>query len=202
MITVRSKSRPELLDRVESFGFVAFDNGDYDLNLIAERRLTNRKHNSFDDVFNIVYKIGDLWITESGACTIDPGRYWLTKEDYKGCAVYYHPQQARSAYRLGNHRGNSSHPALLQKKAVKYWRDWDKDEQAEYEGEIHTGRIGLNIHRSSTREGGSKYVEKWSAGCIVWKDSKDHLRMIELCKLQRDKRGWHNFSFTLIPQEV
>ena len=202
MIRMESTTRPEILDRVESFGFVTFDSGDYDLNLIAVRRLQNRQHNRFDDMFYIVYRLGDIWVTERGACTTDPGRYWLTKEDYKGCAVYYHPQQARSAYRLGKHRGNASHPALLQKKAVKYWRDWDKDEQAEYEGEIHSGRIGLNIHRSSTREGGSKYIEKWSAGCIVWKDSKDHLRMIELCKFQRDKRGWHNFSFTLIPEEV
>ena len=202
MVVVRSKERPELLDRVESFGFKAFETGEYNLNLIAVRTLKNRKHNSFDDVFHIVYRKDGMWITESGACTTDPGRYWLTKEDYKGCAIYYHPQQARGAYRLGNHRGNISHPALLQKKAVKYWRDWDKDEQAEYEGEIHSGLIGLNIHRSSTREGGSVYVDKWSAGCIVWQDSRDHLRMIDLCNNQINVNGWHNFTFTIIPQEV
>ena len=143
----------------------------------------------------------DFWVEEWGPATTDPGSYWLTKPDYKPCAIYYHPQQARGAYEIGLHRG--SYTALVQRRPVKFWRDGNKDEHADYYGVLYTDVIGLNIHRSSTRPEGGQTVDKWSAGCQVWKYAADHARMIELCKLQLQHHPtWTKFTYTLIPEET
>ena len=198
-----SKRRPPILDRVESFGFKVFEEPNYDLNIIGVRKIHNRQDNEFDDTIHVCYRMLDIWVHEWGPATTDPGSYWLTKPDYKPCAIYYHPQQARGAYQIGFHRGNSSHEGLKQVRPVKFWRDSNKDEHADYAGFVHKDLIGLNIHRSSTRPEGSHYVNKWSAGCQVFKYARDLARLIELCKLQIEHHpNWaKEFTYTLIPEE-
>ena len=192
---------PPLLKRVESFGFKVFSSGDYDLNIIGERRMIDRQDNRFDDWIHVAYPLGYEWIIETAEATTDPGRYWLTKPDYKACAVFHHPQQCRGAYKLGLHR--SSYKALCQRKPVFFWRDQNKDAHADYRGRVVRGLIGLNVHRSSkSRKDGSTYVDKWSAGCQVYKVNNDFLRLIELCEKQIETLGYDSFTYTLIPQEV
>ena len=200
MIVKHFDELPPILRKVKQHGFKVFSAGDYDLNIVAERKIQGRTDNEFDDVLHIAYLLEGKWIVESGAATTDAGRYWLTKPDYKPCAVYLHPQQARGAYQLGLHRGK--YEALVQRKPVLFWRDGNKDAHVDYSSSVaYSDIIGLNIHRASTKNGGSKYVDRWSAGCIVWKHSSDHERMISLCKKQVEKQGWHKFTFTLIPEE-
>lgn len=186
---------PNILNVVKQHGFVIFDDGDYDLNIIGIRNVKNPKDNLFDDEIVIAYRLNEKWITETAAFTTDPGRYWLTKPDYKACAVYYHPQQARGAYKIDLHRG---YKALRQIQPVQFWRDTNKDEHANYEGAIHKGLIGLNIHRSSTNKGGSTYVDRWSAGCQVFQNNDDFQRFLELCENQIKSLGYRTFTYTLI----
>ena len=200
MIKNIHERKPKILRKVESFGFKTFDSGEYDLNIIGLRTIQGRIDNQFDDFIYIVYRLGDVWVEEYGEATTDPGRYWLEKPDYKPCAVYVHPQQARGAYEIGYHRGK--YEALCQRKPVLFWRDGNKDAHVDYNSSVaYNDTIGLNLHHATSKEGGSVYVDKWSAGCQVWKHASDHKRMIELCKLQIQKRGWKNFTYTLITDE-
>jgi len=190
---------PDILWTVKKHGFVVFEDGDYDLNIIGVRNVINPQPNRFDDKIIIAYMLDGQWITEEADFTTDPGRYWLQKPDYKPCAVYYHPQQARGAYKIGQHRG---YRALKQVQKVKYWRDGDKGEHANYEGHVYKDLIGLNIHRSSLREGGSTYVDKWSAGCQVFQNNNDFQRFLELCDMQIKHLGYRTFTYTLITNEA
>lgn len=190
---------PPILWNVKRHGFAIFDDGDYDLNIIGIRNIVDPQPNIFDDEIAIVYPLNGSWVEERAPFTTDPGRYWLQKPEYKPCAVYYHPQQARGAYKIGLHRGK--YKALTQHRAVKYWRDANKDEHADYSGEIYRSIIGLNIHRSSTKQGGSAYVDRWSAGCQVFQNTDDYDRFIELCDLQVQNLGYRTFTYTLITNE-
>ncbi len=200
MIREEFTELPPILQKVKDQGFKVFKSGDYDLNIVGLRTIQGRKDNEFDDRIFIAYLLDGKWIVESGEATTDAGRYWLTKPDYKPCAVYLHPQQARSAYEIGLHRGK--YEALVQRKPVLFWRDGNKDSHVDYNSSVaYHDKIGLNIHRATAKEGGSSYVERWSAGCQVWKYRSDHERMITLCKRQIEKRGWNRFTYTLITDE-
>jgi len=189
---------PELV-KVKEAGFVVFEDGNYDLNIVGFRKLGDPDgFNQFNDRICIIYKLNQKWIVEEGAATTDAGRYWLTKADYKPCAIMFHPQQARGAYQLGLHGGK--YEALRQWKPVKFWRDGNKDEHLNYDGPVYKDLIYLNIHRSSVREHGSLYVDKWSAGCQVWQDPKDHARMVELCYKQIESLNYRTFTYTLLAE--
>ena len=184
-----------MMELVKERGFVVFESGDYDLNIIGLRNLADKDSNLFNDTLHIVYKLGEKWIDESCQCTTDPGAYWLQKPDYKPCAIYYHDQQARGAYQIGLHKGK---PALRQVKPVKFWRDGNKDQHMDYEGVVYTDLIYVNIHRASTRPQGSHYVNKWSGGCQVLKYSTDMDRLFELANHQVDSLGYQSFTYTLL----
>ena len=196
---------PPILDRVLLHGFKIFYDAPFDLNIIGERSIPG-KDNQFDDLINVVYKdeLG-RWIQEVFEATTDPGRYWLTKPDYKPCAIMVHPQQARGAYKIGLHRG--SYNCLKQWRPVKLWRDSNMDEHADYTAPDGTDLpitrelVGINIHRSTTKKAGSYYVNKWSAGCQVFKYPQDFERFMELARLQIEMCDYHTFTYTLIPRE-
>lgn len=195
MIKKKYACLPPVLQQVLDHGYVVFNDGDYDLNIIGLRNVSNPIPNEFDDRLIVAYTINGEWYTEQATITTDAGRYWLQKADYKPCAVYKHPQQARGAYKIGLHRGKIG---LRQIQKVQFWRDGDKDEHANYGGHVYKDLIGLNIHRSSEREGGAKYVDRWSAGCQVFKYIDEFNRFIELCKLQELSLNYHTFTYTLL----
>jgi hypothetical protein len=143
---------PAVLDDVAKHRFTVFTQGDYNFNIIGVRNLDSSSVNRFDDTIYVCWKVGFEWKMFKAPITTDPGRYWLEKPDYKPCAVMYHNQQVRSAYKFGLHRG--SYKALVQAKPIKYWRDGNKDAHIDYTGTIYNDIIGLNIHRASTRQDG------------------------------------------------
>lgn len=190
---------PPILKKIQDYGFAIFDHGDYDLNIIGIRNLNSSQDNLFDDKLIVAYKTGDLWNTEEFIITTDAGRYWLTKPDYKPCAIFKHPQQCRGAYKIGLHRGK--YEALTQQYPVTFWRDGNKDEHADYNcSKEYRAVIGLNIHRASTKPSGSHFVDKWSAGCQVFKyaDDRGFKRFMWLCKKQIESLGYRSFTYTLI----
>lgn len=188
--------KPEILAKIEQYGFKVFDDGPYDLNIIGVRNLENNA-NQYDDKLHVCYLSEDgHWKEDIFQVSTDPGRYWLEKEDYKACAVYKHPQQARGAYKVGLHRGN--YEALVQWRPVEYWRDGNKDEKADYGGEVFKDTIGLNIHRSSIHD--SDEINKYSAGCIVFSKMADWEAFMKLVHKQKRTMGYHTFTFTLIAE--
>ena len=63
----------------------------------------------------------------------------------------------------GLHGGK--YECLRQYQPIKFWRDRNFDDKADYIGEVHKDLIFVNIHRASIR--GSIKVDRYSAGCIV-----------------------------------
>jgi hypothetical protein len=195
MIKDISEHMPKVLQLVQRRGFKVFQDGDYDMNIVAIRRLKDRTNNAFDDVIHFVYRKDGVWVDEYCSCTTDPGTYWLTKKDYRkdGVAILVHDQQARGAYKIGTHKG---YEALEQVQNVSIWRDNNFDDTADYAcSEVHKGVFKCNIHKAGTD---STQVNKWSAGCIVIAKRNDYLRVMHLAKKQVLSLGYKTFTLTLL----
>ena len=195
--------RPKILDIVDSLGFDTFENGDWDLNIIGIRNKTgDAMPNKFDDQLAVVYKSDGNWVQERFRCTTDPGFYHLQHPGrVAGTAIMVAPQQARSKYIIRKHAGK--YPALCLDRAhtVRVWRDGNRDQVLDYGGPEFAG-YGINIHRATTRRGGSVNVDKWSAGCTVISDPDDFDRFMWLCRQQKEIRGWSRFTYTLIDDKT
>ena len=78
---------------------------------------------------------------------------------------------------------------MPKRRKVKVWRDNNKDNILDWEGEIYTGeKFGINIHRAGVR---SEIVGGWSAGCQVIANIKDFKRMMALAYTQEEKEKTH-----------
>ncbi|MEW7277894.1 hypothetical protein ABW636_04810 [Aquimarina sp. 2201CG1-2-11] len=157
-------------------------------------RSTNEIANSFDDWLYLIYK-DENQNTEvhEFPITTDPGAYWLKNpSNINGTAILV-PGQYKDAYRIGLHRGK--YEALKQHKPVKVWRDNTRDTILDKEGKVYEGIFGINIHRSNARTE-SSIVEKWSAGCQVFKRVSDFSFLMLICK----RSGYKNFTYTLLEE--
>jgi hypothetical protein len=103
--------------------------------------------------------------------------------------------QYRGSHQLGLHQGK--YQALTQKNPLPVFRDKDKDSEYDLIPEsIQTGIFGINIHRSNPYTE-SELVDKWSAGCQVFKRVKDFNLFMGLCR--KSSKIWGNsFTYTLI----
>ena len=191
---------PSILKFVEKHGFTVFRNGNYNLNIIGVRNLSQRRAGLFDDKMYIVFKKNGVWQQWTADITTDPGRYYLEKEDYRedGVAILVHPQQCRGAYKLGRH-GRTRYKSLVQRKEVEIWRDNNHDSILDFGSEIHKGYFGINIHRASTNPNGTKHVSVWSAGCQVFENILDYEIFIDLCYRSAEIYG-DCFTYTLLAQ--
>ena len=190
--------KPTILKKVIDHGFMVFDDGDYDLNIIAVRNLENTP-NVFDDKLHVVYLLGGEWKEHIYQVTTDPGRFYLddpTYRDGKGVAVIYHPQQARGAYKIVLHGGK--YEALRQFRPIQFWRDRNFDDKADYTGPVHKDLIYVNIHRASIK--GSTKINKYSAGCIVFANPDEFSQFMGLASKQIESLGYRTFTLTIIAE--
>jgi len=182
---------------LESKGYAFFTNGVYNLNIIGIRN-PNLVANSFDDTMVVIYKFGGEWITKVYPITTDAGTYWLKNPlSNKGTAILV-PNQYRGVYSIDLH--NNKYIALCQRNGkVEVYRDNDKDLILDMDSaKIEKGMFGINIHRSNPFSESLK-VDKFSAGCQVFKRVKDFNEFIEIC--QKSKALWGNsFTYTLIKE--
>jgi hypothetical protein len=182
---------------LESKGYAFFTNGVYNLNIIGIRN-PNLVANSFDDTMVVIYKIGGEWITKVYPITTDAGTYWLKNPmSNKGTAILV-PNQYRGVYSIDLH--NNKYLALCQRNGkVEVYRDNDKDLILDMDSaKIEKGMFGINIHRSNPFSESLK-VDKFSAGCQVFKRVKDFNEFMEIC--QKSKALWGNsFTYTLIKE--
>jgi hypothetical protein len=182
---------------LESKGYAFFTNGVYNLNIIGIRN-PNLVANSFDDTMVVIYKIGGEWITKVYPITTDAGTYWLKNTlSNKGTAILV-PNQYRGVYSIDLH--NNKYLALCQRNGkVEVYRDNDKDLILDMDStKIEKGMFGINIHRSNPFSESLK-VDKFSAGCQVFKRVKDFNEFMKIC--QKSKALWGNsFTYTLIKE--
>lgn len=180
--------RPPLLDAIENLGYVVFESGLYNLNIIGIRNKGSQA-NTFDDRICVVCRDEKGWITRTWPCTTDPGTYWRENPmSIDGTAIVV-PGQYRGIYRIGKHRGR--YDALVQTAGpIKVYRDSNKDEILDM-GNASDGYFGINIHKAGTD---SSVVDRWSAGCQVFAKEADFDEFMRLC----EEQPWDKFSYTLI----
>jgi len=201
-------SKQEIVDVMGSKGYVFFDRGRYNLNIIGIRS-TNSQSDSFDDEIHVLYK--DQHGNEKHEvfpCTTDPGKHWLLNPlNIRGTIILV-PGQYRSVYKIGLHnrsRPSKSYKALEQIKPMTYVRDNSKDAKLDlnlyldsnnYESSI----AKTNIHRASQWKE-TLNVGRYSAGCQVIQSPTKFDRFISLCESQVEWGSGETFTYTLLEEK-
>lgn len=177
-------------------GYVLFDKGDYNLNLIGVRR-SNNVANEFDDFFVTLYKVKGAWRYNWYYATTDAGKFYLENPIVKqGCALLKEGQY-RGAYQIGMHKGQ--YEALVQRKPVTVYRDNNRDTVLDLGSPTETGIFGINIHKGSDFQ--TNYtVDKWSAGCQVIQNVSDFHEVMRLCRHSANLYG-NTFTYTLLNEK-
>ena len=191
-------TRKQIQIAVQELGYKWFEgSNDYDVNIVGVRNSSTYKKvtNQFDDYLTLSYQIEGEWKFYCWEVTTDPGSYWMEHPINKdGCAILV-PGQYRGSHEIGLHQGK--YEALKQKKSVKVYGDDNKDDVYDTdEDTIKEGIYGINIHRSNPYDE-SYYVNKWSAGCQVFKKVKDFNMLMDICYKAKDQWG-NSFTYTLI----
>ncbi len=188
----------QILLRAKEAGHKVFVTGQYNMNIIGIRS-KSRIANAFDDQMHVIYfDENDNLCHHKWVITTDPGTYWLENPmKVEGTAILV-AGQYRGVYKVGLHKG---YEALCQRGGtVKVWRDGDRNETLDMEVDSQVeGYFGINIHRATTRQEGSRNVEKWSAGCQVFQKPDDFANFMEIVKKQTEAHPtWTKFTYTLL----
>ena len=179
-------------------GYVYFNKGKYNLNIIGVRRADTKVTNQFDDYIVVEYiDMYGIKTREVFAATTDPGLSSITNPiSSKGCAILA-PGQYRSCWKLGYHKGK--YEAIVQYKPVKVYRDNNKDVIYDFNPKtVEEGTFGINIHKAGTH---STQVDNWSAGCQVLANKEDFDRLMKLAHRQISQGYGKLFTYTLINEE-
>ena len=151
---------------MKASGYAVFENDvkNYNLNIAGIRHTTNVP-NAFDDLLCVFWKYNGAWTLRVFPCTTDPGTYWLKNPENKLGTAIVKEGQYKGVWKLGLHQGK--YKALVQKNPITVIRDFDRDNELDYDsGKEETGIFGINCHRAN-ENGKSVNVDKWSAGCQV-----------------------------------
>ena len=180
------EDEPTILKALRKLGYSVHENGQ--CNIIGVRS-SNSKANSFDDEIHLIWK-QDGWQHKTYPCTCDPGMYWLEHPSkVEGTAILI-PGQYVDTYKFDLHAGR--YETLCQRGGtVKVWRDNNRDSTLDHNGEEDEGWFGINIHHAGTD---STNVERWSAGCQVFKRLEDWEEAVQIWK----STGAEWFTYTLI----
>ena len=166
----------------------------YNVNIVGVRN-TNGRPNKFDDMLLVVYRDAHKrWSVDSYQITTDPGLYWLKKPMNVNGAAILCPGQYRGVYRISKHRGR--YDALCQRAGdVTVWRDDNRDPNHDMDDSTRdTGSFGINIHKGGRN---SSVVNKWSAGCQVFKNDGD-FKLFMSTMYEAKKRFGNSFTYTLV----
>ena len=186
---------------MQRLGYVFFEKGAYNLNIIGVRS-SERVSNKFNDNLVVIYKRsnGD-WVADNYRITTDPGLYWLENPtNVNGTAILV-PDQYRGVYKIDGH-GKSKYEALCQRLGkVRVYRDSNRDEVHDMDSStIMEGYYGINIHRASKVRDISENVDKWSAGCQVFRSSVDFNEFMSIVNTSAERYG-NSFTYTLLNEE-
>jgi hypothetical protein len=175
----------------------------YRLNIWGFRANTE-KPNVFDDELHVFTNISQTkiakWAYLVFKITTDPGTYWLKNPMNPQGTAILKAGQYRDTYRIDRHR--NKYYALCQRLAkVTVIRDYDRDAVLDFNnGKEQTGMFGINIHRAR-KAGDTLSVDKYSAGCQVFKNAQDFDFFMKLCEVHRKLYG-NKFTYTLVDKRM
>jgi hypothetical protein len=195
LMRVGPERRIEVLhSEVRRLGFVIFESGDFNLNLIGIRKLPGAT-DAFDDYLFCTYRVNGSWHHKFWPITTDPGLYYLQNPmRVEGTAILC-PGQYRRCWTVGLHKGE--YEALVQRKpgVFRNWRDRNRDGSADRAGQVYTDGAGINCHRAGSH---SVKVGRWSAACQVHAEQHGFNEMMDLVHQQIRTGQGDSFSYTLI----
>ena len=179
-------------------GYAWFTKGSYNLNIIGIRSNNNKVTDKYDDILVVDYNTDNGHKRVCYTITTEPGKYYMQNLcNPKGAAILV-PGQYRGCWQIGLHHGK--YKALCQRKAVKVYRDNNKDMIYNMTPKsIDKGIFGINIHRSN-KTCICDTIDKYSAGCQVFNDPVEFNAFMRLCETQRKLYG-NTFTYTLINEE-
>ena len=103
--------------------------------------------------------------------------------------------QHLNCWKIGHHKGNLAHPALVQipSRVITGYRDRNRD--GKRPGDLLSKGYGINQH--GTRPGFvSRIVGYYSIGCLVGRTWPEHLTFIHICKTDPRYKADPNFAFS------
>lgn len=183
-----------IIAAMEAQGHTVFRHGEYNLNIVAIRDTQNPNASTFNDVICVFYRSLGRWCLHQFKITTDAGTYYRQNPLHVDGTAQLAAGQYRGAYKLAKHKGQ--YPALVQVRAVNYYRDNDLDTALDQTGELHSGLIGANIHRAHP-EAELEQVGRYSAGCQVFSNPHEYAFFMALCNLSAKTHG-DKFTYTLL----
>jgi hypothetical protein len=182
----------QIKEAMRKKGYSFFEKGDYNLNIIGIRKVSDQIDNLFDDTLFLAYKVEDRFNVQQFDITTQPGAYYMKNPMNKLGTAILVPGQYKGAYTIGLHQGK--YEALRQSGLLKVYRDNDRDTTYDYQNITDSVNDGINIHKAGRA---SKKIDNWSAGCQVLAYSADFDILMGLAnrsaKLYSDK-----FTYTLL----
>lgn len=183
-MAVRSYKDKQLLDKVKSLSnYKEIPKGYWLLGV----RSNEDTPNIFDD--KIYLFKGEEFVLVTSATT-NPGTPTLKqfeKVNKAGAAVLKSDVWYYNLWKYGRHNGKIE--ALLQiGNSVQVYRDKDKDQKAEEQGELQKGYFGINFHPNTydiAADNTGATIGWWSAGCQVVNDMDKYREMIKLLKTEK-----------------
>ena len=146
-----------------------------------------------ETVVGVLFKVDGEWVLKKYDATTDPGIYWRNNlMNVNGTAILQ-PGFYKGAFRIGMHQGK--YEALVQNVPFKFWRDKNKDDTLDMEGETYTEVAGVNLHHAGAA---STQVDKWSAGCQVIANLDN---FNELMSIVHKSQAGNTFSYALFTEQ-
>ena len=186
----RSADPPAIIRAIEAMDYLVYEDGK--INIIGVRRTNDVEPNKFDDDIYLAWVGGGEWQSRCYPCTTDPGTYWLESPMRVDGTAIMVPGQYVDAYCWGLHRGN--YETLVNRGPggpVKVYRDANKDDILDMDPSTIEEGHGLNLHHAGTD---SSQVNRWSAGCQVFKRLSDWHEAMAVWKASDAEL----FTYTLI----
>lgn len=175
---VKSYNDDEILQRVIAVGGHV-QKGTY---LLVGVQSNEDAFNKFDDKFYL-YDGGKFVLVTSG--TTNAGKTALKlfdKYSLSGAAVWQTDKFYKGIFKRGFHKKKMR--ALRQVKPMYFFRDSDKDDQADQTGLLHNDIIYANFHGVSY-DPKSNLIKNdiggWSFACQVCNNMKDYRKIMSLC---------------------
>jgi len=130
--------------------------------------------------------------------TTDAGLYYRENPiNVDGTAIIQHGVQHRGAYTYMLKGGHKGQEAFRQTGPMDYWRDADRNEYLDFDGEEFIQKIfNTNGHDMGTV---GEDVNKWSAGC--WGSTEENMQLLyDMAKIQIAHGLGDKFSYALLHQ--
>lgn len=189
MLSENNSTYDALKGRVIDEGYMFFDSGNYNINIIGERS-KKRVIGEFTDYIYLAFRVCNVPVAlKFRACT-DPVLY---KQSITEGNFLLPVGQYIGLWKVGFY---NNYRALIQKRAVNVFTDKTRTSMEEIKTPNNISQFGINMHRDSSTT--KKSVEyKCSAGCQVIKNFYDFEIIMSFLTRSIQMYG-NSFSYTLL----